>query len=147
MTLATINELYQKDLDKLTQEISQYPSDESLWLVQDGISNSGGNLCLHLCGNLRHFLGAILNEDGYVRDREREFAAKGISREELMEDIEATKKAVANTLSALNADRLSESYPGGPFPDYTVLKMILHLYGHFGYHLGQLNYHRRLIAR
>jgi hypothetical protein len=49
--------LFERDLDKLKQEISAYTNEDDLWKIKDGIANSSGNLCLHLVGNLKHFVG------------------------------------------------------------------------------------------
>ncbi|MDA0194357.1 MAG: DUF1572 family protein [Bacteroidetes bacterium] len=139
--------LINRDLDKLITEINSYPSDNSLWVIADGISNSGGNLSLHICGNLRHFIGAILGEDGYVRDRDFEFSGKGISKESLVEEIGKTKKSISDALDNISEASLESLYPiQGPIPNATSVVYLTHLYGHLNYHLGQINYHRRLLS-
>ena len=139
--------LFKRDLERLSDEIKQYPNDESLWSLEDGINNSGGNLCLHLCGNLRHFIGKNIGEDGYVRNREREFTAKGLTKDELLLEIEEAKKVVSEIVAQLNDEALASSYPENvPIPDTTVRHVLIHLYAHLSYHLGQINYHRRLLT-
>ena len=137
--------LFERDLTKLESEISQYADDGALWKVTGQITNPAGNLCLHLCGNLQYYLGTVLGKTGYVRNRPLEFSAKGISRDALMAEIVRTKKAVAETLGKLDDDQLAQSYPedvlGYPM---TTSFFLNHLFGHLGYHLGQVNYHRRL---
>jgi uncharacterized damage-inducible protein DinB len=139
--------LFDRDLEKLDKEISSYPSEESLWLVPSGINNSAGNLCLHLCGNLQHFVGTILGSTNYKRDREHEFAAKNIVRDILQQEIENTKLVVAQTLRKLDVEALDQEYPiqvfGHPM---TTAYFLIHLAGHLNYHLGQINYHRRLVG-
>jgi len=150
MNLATesLLALFTRDLNKLADEIKQYPSEESMWRVEDGITNSGGNLCLHLCGNLQHFVGTILGNTGYVRNREAEFSEKNIARQSLLEEIERTKQAIANTLPALQHDQLHSNYPVDVFgKPMTTIYFLLHLSAHLGYHLGQVNYHRRLVGK
>lgn len=140
--------LYTRDLDKLAEEIRQYPDEESVWRVKDGIANSSGNLCLHLCGNLRHFIGAVLGNSGYVRNRDAEFAEKNIARNSLLEEIERTKKDILKTLPDLPHEQMHAPYPievfGHPM---TTVFFLMHLATHLGYHLGQVNYHRRLVGR
>jgi hypothetical protein len=139
--------VFERDLKKLETEIRQYRDDPSLWKVEGEINNSAGNLCLHLCGNLQHYIGALLGSTGYQRNRSLEFSAKGLSKKELLEEIDRTKHAVITTLKKLGANLLDQLYPeevlGYPM---TTVFFIIHLFGHFGYHLGQINYHRRLIA-
>ena len=88
MSIETLRKLFKKDLEKLKLEISAYTNEDNIWMVTNGITNSGGNLCLHLTGNLNHFIGNILGQTGYVRQREYEFSAKNIPRTELISSIE-----------------------------------------------------------
>ena len=138
-------DLYTRDLNKLRTEVEQYENEADLWKTNGEISNSGGNLTLHLCGNLRHFIGAVLGGSGYVRDRDLEFSDKGISREKLLGNIEKTIPEVKNALEKLTDDDLAKTYPievfGHPM---TTEYFLVHLATHFNYHLGQVNYHRRL---
>jgi uncharacterized damage-inducible protein DinB len=117
-----------------------------LWKIDNDILNSGGNLCLHLVGNLKHFFGAILGNSGYVRNREEEFSLKNIPKSELIQQIEETLNVVISTLSQLSEEDLEKEYPiealGYPM---TTEYFLIHLFGHLGYHLGQINYHRRLL--
>ena len=103
--------LFQKDLDKLKEEITLYPKDEQLWQVREGINNSGGNLCLHLTGSLQHFIGAVLGDSGYVRNRDAEFRLKNVPRSKLLEDIDITRNVVTDTLEQLSKNELQKDYP------------------------------------
>jgi uncharacterized damage-inducible protein DinB len=143
-----LNELYERDLNKLKEEIEAFPSEESLWKIEDGISNSAGNLCQHLTGNLQHFFGAILGDTGYQRDRDAEFAKKDQTRAELIADIEAARASVKATLSKLTNEDFAKTYPVEVFgKPMTTGSFLTHLTTHFNYHLGQINYHRRLLAK
>lgn len=136
-----------RDLSKLESELLLYPDEASLWKVDKAIKNPAGNLCLHLCGNLRHYIGAVFGKSGYTRNRDNEFAAKNISRENLIKEIAFAKKAVSDTLPTLTEQQLQANYPedvlGKPT---TTLFFLIHLSAHLSYHLGQVNYHRRLVA-
>jgi uncharacterized damage-inducible protein DinB len=140
-------ELYERDLAKLKSEIEQYDAEADLWKTTAGISNSAGNLCLHLTGNLNHFFGAVLGESGYLRDREAEFADRNVSREKMLADIDETLDVVRSTLAGLTENDLDKPYPievfGHPL---TTGFFLVHLTTHLNYHLGQINYHRRLVA-
>lgn len=143
----TLSELFARDLRVLANEINLYENEADLWIVRDGINNSAGNLCLHLLGNLQHFIGALLGNSGYLRDRDFEFAAKNLPRAELLAGIETTIGVVTSTLNQLSAAQIVAEFPVKK-RDQTVTTehMLLHLFGHLGYHLGQVNYHRRLCA-
>ena len=136
-----------RDLSKLESELLLYPDEASLWKVDKAIKNPAGNLCLHLCGNLRHYIGAVFGKSGYVRNRDNEFAAKNVSLENLIKEIVFAKKAVSDTLPTLTEQQLQANYPedvlGKPT---TTLFFLVHLSAHLSYHLGQVNYHRRLVG-
>lgn len=147
MITDVLSQLYQRDLDKLKIEIGQYVSDEHLWAVRDGITNSGGNLALHLVGNLKHFIGAVLGKSGYTRDRDAEFAAKDVSKDDMLAAIDETSEVVASTLPKLTSDDLAAVYPIDVFGHpMTTEAFLIHLITHLNYHLGQINYHRRLTS-
>ncbi|HEY5407636.1 MAG TPA: hypothetical protein VIJ92_11120 [Ginsengibacter sp.] len=76
----TIAALFERDINKLIEEINLYKNEEDIWKIKEGISNSSGNLTLHLLGNLNHFIGATLGNTGYVRERDKEFSLKNIPR-------------------------------------------------------------------
>lgn len=142
----SLNNLFQRDLDRLAKELSLYKNEADVWKLAGDIKNSGGTLALHLLGNVQHFIGVVLGSSDYVRDRENEFNARNVSREDLFTEIEKTKQAIAESLTNISNEVLaSQSSDQVPF-DFTNEQFLIHLYGHFGYHLGQLNYHRRLVA-
>ena len=147
--LNELSSIFAKDLTRLREEVIQYPGEESLWAITPGINNSSGNLTLHICGNLQHFIGAVLGKSGYVRDRSNEFEAKGISKSTLQDLIDTTETVVAQTLVKLNRNDLEAGYPikaaFGP-KDMTTLQALIILSAHLNYHLGQINYHRRLLS-
>jgi len=142
-----LTELFERDLKKLAEEINLYKDENSLWLVKEGISNSAGNLCLHLLGNLNHFIGATLGGTGYIRQRDDEFALKNIPRKDLVINIQNVMLVIKNTLSELSAKDLEKDFPLEIFGRKVKTGfMLVHLSTHLSYHLGQINYHRRLIA-
>jgi uncharacterized damage-inducible protein DinB len=140
--------LFQRDLDRLKSELQAYASEESMWLITDGIANCAGNLALHLVGNLNHFIGEGLGQTGYMRQRELEFSQKNIPRSNIIEDINATKHMIETVLSQLNREDLESEFRRNPFDDaMTTEYFLMHLLTHLSYHLGQINYHRRLIGK
>ncbi|MDV7696701.1 DUF1572 domain-containing protein [Chryseobacterium soli] len=146
MIIESLQSLYQRDLQKLKIEIESYQNEDSMWEIDKSIANSAGNLCLHLVGNLNHFVGAILGNSGYVRNRELEFSLKNIPRTELIEKVEGTLDIVIKTLGQLSANDLEKEYPLEALGyKMTTEYFLIHLFGHLSYHLGQINYHRRLL--
>lgn len=140
-------DLFIRDLDRLRVELDGYTEEEVLWIKVEGINNSGGNLIMHLCGNLRHFIGAVLNNSGYKRDREFEFNGRK-TIEEMKEDIEETKSAIHAYFSHNEKVALNQNYPIEVFGyPMTNVFFLVHLQGHLNYHLGQVNYHRRILSK
>lgn len=143
MLKTALVEIFERDLLKVKQEILAYQDEANLWIVKGEISNSAGNLCLHLIGNLNHFMGAILANTGYVRQREIEFSAKNVARSEMVSAIDAVILVVKKAL--IDAD-YDQNYPIEKHGEIVTMPyMLLHLLTHLNYHLGQINYHRRLI--
>jgi hypothetical protein len=146
MLKETLTEIFERDLQKLATEINLYKDEDKLWLVKTGISNSAGNLCLHLLGNLNHFIGATLGHTGYVRYREDEFSLKNIPRQDLITNIENCKLVVKGSLTNLPEVEMQKDFPLEVFGKKTSTEfMLVHLAAHLSYHLGQINYHRRLL--
>jgi len=113
--------------------------------MDKGISNSAGNLCLHLIGNLNMFIGNVLGKTDYVRNRPLEFSLKNVPRANLLQSINATIVIVDRTLNALGEEDLQLEFPLLVFEKKTSTEfMLIHLTTHLSYHLGQINYHRRL---
>lgn len=146
MLTATLTELYERDLSKLKTEIELYTNEADLWKKPGAVPNSAGNLCLHLNGNLQHFFGSVLDDTGYLRDRDAEFSTTGVSREQILSDIDLTMRVVRSTLAKLTDADLSATYPFEVFgKPMTTGWFITHLSTHLTWHLGQINYHRQMV--
>ena len=146
MVIETLQKIFKRDLEKLKQEIASYRDESNLWKVDKSIANSSGNLCLHLVGNLNTYIGAEIGKTGYIRDRDHEFSQKNIPRDELVKMIGDTITVVENGLNKLKEEDLEKEYPLLVFKEKTSTGFFLiHLAVHLGYHLGQVNYHRRLL--
>jgi len=141
--------IFGRDLESLATQIGAYPDDATLWRVGGTIKNPAGTLALHLMGNLLHFVGAVLGGSDYVRDRDAEFSTRGVGREELLKRIWACRAEVVTALERVGDDVMSAPYRG-TMPAYlagaTTHRFLLHLSGHFMWHLGQVDYHRRLLV-
>jgi uncharacterized damage-inducible protein DinB len=145
MLKQTLKSLYRRDLEKLKQEISSYQNEENMWLTDKNVTNSAGNLCLHLIGNLNSFIGAEIGKSGYVRVRDLEFSSKNVPKTELLKMIDDTTTVVDKALDTLTDENFDEEYPLIVFTEkMTTGYFLVHLNTHLAYHLGQINYHRRL---
>ena len=146
MNKDAILSFFERDLNKLITEIELYKNEETIWRVEKNIANSAGNLTLHLIGNLHTFIGKEIGKTGYVRNRELEFTQKNVSRQELIDGIKDTIKMVKNSLISITNEDLKKEYPVIKFSKIESTEYLLvHLATHLTYHLGQINYHRRLL--
>jgi uncharacterized damage-inducible protein DinB len=142
-----LKKLFLREVSTLERELDLYPDDASVWKVIPGLPNSAGNLILHLCGNLQHFIGTTLGQTGYVRNREAEFSSSNISRAVLKQELSKTRESLEHTFSQLKAGQLEQIYPlaiGGV--QLSTELTLLHLSNHLAYHSGQIDYHRRAIS-
>ena len=147
MLKQTLADLFERDLNRVKNELIQYEDENKIWIVKEDINNSAGNLCLHLVGNLNTYIGRVLGNTNYIRDREAEFNLKNIPRADLIFNIENTSTVIKATLHALTEEDLATEYPELVFKEKTsVTFLLVHLATHLGYHLGQINYHRRLLG-
>jgi uncharacterized damage-inducible protein DinB len=147
MITDNLRAVFLREIRALRREIESYPEESMLWEVPGGVTNSAGNLALHLCGNLQHFIGASLGGTGYVRDRDAEFASRGVGRDRILAEIDAAARAINAAF-----DRITDSDLGKPFPEKInnvavgTDEWLIHLTAHLGYHLGQIDYHRRIVT-
>ena len=148
MLKETLQSLFKRDLAKLKEEIEAYRTESAIWLVEAGIANSAGNLCLHLVGNLNTYIGAVIVKTDYVRQRELEFSLKGIPRDELVQKIEDTIVMIDEVMSNFTAEQFDQEYALEVLGGKTTTEyFLIHLAAHLSYHLGQVNYHRRLLDK
>ena len=147
MVLRYVASILDRDLRMLRREVEAYTDDRQLWEMVPGLLNSAGTLVLHMTGNLQHYIGAKLGGSSYVRDRSAEFARRDVPRTELIREIGAARAAVAATFERLNDGPLPAEFPE-VIGDVRVgtEEYLIHLVGHFAYHLGQLDTHRRIVT-
>lgn len=146
ITNMKIDFFYERDINKLIEEVQHFNNEDDLWKIKEGITNSVGNLVLHLTGGLNHFIGNALAHNGYVRQRDKEFTEKEVPLETLLGGLHDLKRMVKNTLSKLSKEDLAKEYPlkiGDQV--MTVNDTLIFFLAHFNYHLGQINYLRRIL--
>jgi hypothetical protein len=135
---------YERDLRRLIDEINAFKNEANLWKTQGSVKNSSGNLALHIIGGTNFFLGATLAKNGYVRNRDLEFTQKGMERKLIVAQLEALITLATQTLNA-QEDMDAEfpvAFDGAKNSKAYVLVQLL---AHLNYHLGQINYLRRLL--
>ncbi len=147
MLAAAVAAILDRDLQALAREVAAYPDERALWETPPGITNSAGTLALHLAGNVRHYLGAQLGGTGYVRDRPAEFASRNVPRRTILAQIDEARAAVRAAAARTGADREEQDFPevvGGV--RVATGEYLIHLVSHFTFHLGQVDYHRRVVT-
>lgn len=139
--------LFRRDLTRLIQQLEAFPNNEILWQCALGVTNSAGNLVLHLEGNLREFIGRQLGGVPYTRVRSDEFATAALPVGDLITRMESVSQLVPDVIAALSAEQLQATYPedvlGIPL---STQQFLMSLLGHFNYHLGQIDYARRILS-
>lgn len=150
MNKDTFITLYSRDIKKLRAEMEGYASENAMWAQLPGTTNSAGNLCQHLIGNLRTFVGLALGGYAYTRNREAEFGSRNFSKQQLLAELDQLHDIVIATLETLDDERMHSEYPRqvlDMFPEQSIGLVLTHLVAHLSYHLGQINYHRRWITQ
>jgi hypothetical protein len=139
-------EFYERDIRKMIEEVNLFKNEEDLWRTEGSVKNSCGNLVLHIIGGLNHFIGATLAHTAYVRDRDQEFTRKGVERKELVAQLEALIPLINQTVSALPPEAMEAEFPiFFDKPKTSVSYVLVRLLAHLDYHLGQVNYLRRIL--
>jgi len=146
--MRSYKEFFVKCLNALKEDISSYKNEEDLWLVKGETKNPPGLLAIHLCGNLKHTIGAMIGKNGFVRNRDAEFASKDVPKKKIIEDIDETIGMIESVLDKLTAENLLKPWSADTFGEgQTVDSVLLRIAWHLGYHTGQINYHRRLLEK
>ena len=142
-----VGRLLLRELEAFAREVELFPDDESLFRTLPGVTNSAGNLALHVCGNLKHFVGSVLGGSGYVRNRDAEFQTRDGRREEIARELRETATVISDALARLSREALEKPYPqpvaGRQLPCRLFL---MHLAVHLAFHLGQAGYLRRIVT-
>lgn len=134
---------YERDIRKLIEEIYLFKHEENLWKTHGSIKNSCGNLTLHLIGGMRYLIGTMLAKTGYIRNRDEEFVSKGVKKAVLTGQLEELIPMIHETLNAINMEAEFPLIFDGEERsiEYVLMQLALHL----NYHLGQINYLRRIL--
>ena|SRR5436190_1725947 len=137
---------YERDIRKLIEEVNLFRNEENLWKIEGTVKNPCGNLVLHIIGGLNYLIGTTLAGTGYVRDRDQEFIRKGVERKELVTRLEALIPMINETVNSFTPEEMEKEYPiFFDKPNTTISYVLIQLLAHLNYHLGQVNYLRRML--
>lgn len=141
-----IANFYQRDIQKVIDEINLFNDDSNIWKTSGSTKNSSGNLVLHLVGGLNHLIGTTLANTNYVRNRNLEFEQKDIERVQLIEQLKELSFMIDKTINSISEEQLNNSFPIFFDKENATIKYVLiQLLLHINYHLGQINYLRRVL--
>ena len=136
-----------RELQTFIREIEAFPSDDSVWHTRRGVTNSAGNLALHICGNLQDFVGRVLGGTSYVRNRELEFGQREGTRASIVAELRKTIDVIKTALPEVSEETMAADYPmqlaGNTL---NTAAFLVHLAAHLAFHLGQAGYLRRIIT-
>jgi hypothetical protein len=139
--------LFRRDLTRLGQQIEAFPNDEALWQTLPGVTNAAGNLTLHIEGNLREYVGRQLGKLPYSRNRALEFSLRGLSKHELGTRIAELRRSIPSVIEQLSLEQMEMEYPEVVLEvAMSTQQFLIHLYGHLNWHLGQIDYLRRILS-
>lgn len=143
----TLAAFYERDLRKLIEEINLFENEADLWRTTGTFSNAAGNLVLHLTGGMNHHIGASLGRNGYIRDRSLEFSQKNVPRAQLIAGVEMLIEVIRQTLAVLTQEQMDAEFPAFfDQPGTSTAYVLVQLLAHLNYHLGQINYLRRMLS-
>jgi hypothetical protein len=141
-----IASFYHRDIQKVIDEINLFKHQINIWKTCGSIKNSAGNLVLHLLGGLNYLIGTNLGKTNYLRNRDKEFTMKDNDRKTLVGQLTELSLMIDRTLNSLTNEQLESNFPiffdkENATTRYVLIQLLIHL----NYHLGQINYLRRVL--
>jgi hypothetical protein len=141
--------LFRRDLTRLLQELHAFPPDDpALWKTLPGVTNSAGHLFIHLEGVLREYVGRHLGKQTYTRQRDHEFTCAEVPSSDLAIRLEDLRTQIPDVLAGLQPSAFEAIYPETIRGVVVSTQLFLmHMHGHLHYHLGQIDYLRRILLQ
>jgi uncharacterized damage-inducible protein DinB len=122
-------------------------SDDQIWMRNSPSENAPGNLVLHLCGNVRQWIGSYVGGLEDVRNRPEEFRTDiQMDRAALLAQLDETLALALDVLGRVPAGQLPERIPVQDGQVKSVLEAIYHVVGHFQQHTGQIIFITKLLT-
>jgi hypothetical protein len=130
-----------KEYRLLGEKTFEQLTDDELHFQPNEASNSIAIIIQHLHGNMLSRWTNFLTEDGEKawRQRDEEFEASPLSRQELIEKWNEGWKVFLDTLASLKENDLSKSITIRSEP-LSVVDAINRQMAHYSYHVGQIVY-------
>jgi len=146
MTTKELARLYKRDIERFITEIELFNDENNLLKTKGSAKNSSGNLTLHIIGGLSFHIGVTLANLDFVRNRNQEFIRKGVPRESMTAQLSNLIPLIVDTITSMPDRQLNELHPNlydgqNETIGYVLTQILLHL----NYHLGQINYLRRML--
>ena len=117
-----------------------------LWTKPSPVSNSIGNIILHLCGNITQYILSALGQVEDSRDRPKEFSAEGgYNRSELISKLEKTVLDANEVIKSMDENRLLKIYKVQG-EELSGVGIIVHVTEHYSYHTGQVAFYTKLLT-
>ena len=136
---STQRTIAKQNLPRIVKCLEQL-SEEEIWWRPNSVSNSAGNLVLHLCGNVRQWIISGLGGAKDMRKRDLEFSEQGpIPRKALVTQLRQTVREASRILSRLSDESLTRNYRIQGYR-VTGLDAVFRVAEHFRYHTGQIIY-------
>lgn len=111
---------------------------EQIWSRGTENENAVGNLVLHLCGNVRQWIGYGVGGLDDIRVRDREFEARGgAAPTDLKGRLEAAIREAVTVLAEVTSAQLLDVVTIQNYK-LTKLEAIYHVVEHFSQHTGQI---------
>jgi hypothetical protein len=119
---------------------------DQIWNRGGDTQNSIGNLVLHLCGNVRQWIGWSIGGQPDIRERDREFAGDSrVGIDELLTRLNATVGDAVSILEKFPPERLTGRVPTQDGERF-ALEVIYQVVGHFQQHAGQIIFATKLLT-
>jgi hypothetical protein len=120
------------------REAVQPLTEGQIWWRPNEASNSIGNLVLHLCGSLNHYLNRNIGGIAFQRDREAEFnERRTIPKEELLAAFDDMVANAERTFDGITVERLSDPSPVPAMHDL-LIEDLINFATHVSTHVGQI---------
>lgn len=120
-------------------------TEEEIWKKPNMVSNSIGNLILHLCGNIRQYIISGLGEQEDTRQRDKEFSINKLyGKAELLNKLQETVAEAVAIVATTDAESLLTIRSVQGF-SLSGVGIIMHVVEHFSYHTGQIAYWTKIL--
>ena len=118
---------------------------EQIWWRPNDTSNAVGNLVLHCAGSTRFYIGYVVGNSDFVRDRNAEFAERReLPTSELRAHLDMAIEEADDVLLNLDPARLLDPTERTPKPS-TIMQIIGLQLTHYAAHTGQIAYATKLL--